>query len=132
MVSSSGCRRTLAEPQASPEVTMTKLPQPSVPQPTPLDILQSIEALGKKFDAMLQTLGDHAEVLHMQMESRVDTLDDRWAHKFAEMEDKIQWVELKSSIHTASLGHMAGTIKVFHRTGKLPTCTPQRADHCLG
>jgi hypothetical protein len=43
----------LAEPRASPEVSMTKPPQPSVPQSTSLDILQSIKALSKKFDAML-------------------------------------------------------------------------------
>ncbi|KAG2746284.1 hypothetical protein P692DRAFT_20876393 [Suillus brevipes Sb2] len=114
----------LPEPQASPKVTMAKLLQPSVPQPTTLDLLHSIEALGKKFDAILQNSGDRAEVLHTQMESRVDTMDDQWTCKFAEMEGKICQVELKSSIHTVSLGHMAGTIKVFNRTGKLPSFDP--------
>jgi hypothetical protein len=114
----------LPEPQASPEVTMAELPQPSVQLPSTLDLLHSIEALGKKFDAMLQTSGDRAEVLHSQMEARVDAMDDQWNRKFAEMEDKIRRVELKSSIHTATLGHMAGAIKVFHRSGKLPAFDP--------
>jgi hypothetical protein len=51
-------------------------------------------------------------------------MDDQWNRKFAEMEDKIRRVELKSSIHTATLGHMAGAIKVFHRSGKLPAFDP--------
>jgi hypothetical protein len=114
----------LPEPQASPEVTMAELPQPSVQLPSTLDLLHSIEALGKKFDAMLQTSGDRAEVLHSQMEARVEAMDDQWNRKFAEMEDKIRRVELKSSIHTATLGHMAGAIKVFHRSGKLPAFDP--------
>ncbi|KAG2740894.1 hypothetical protein P692DRAFT_20880767, partial [Suillus brevipes Sb2] len=114
----------LPEPQASPEVTMAELPQPSVQLPSTLDLLHSIEALGKKFDAMLQTSGDRAEVLHSQMEAQVDAMDDQWNRKFAEMEDKICRVELKSSIHTATLGHMAGAIKVFQRSGKLPAFDP--------
>jgi hypothetical protein len=73
---------------------------------------------------MLQTSRDRGEALHEQMESQVDALDNQWVRKFTEMEDKIWQVEIKSSIHTASLGHMAGTIKVFQRTGKLSAFDP--------
>ncbi|KIK32265.1 hypothetical protein CY34DRAFT_111033 [Suillus luteus UH-Slu-Lm8-n1] len=39
------------------------------PHPTFLDILQSNKALSKKFDVMLQTSGDRAEALHVQMKT---------------------------------------------------------------
>lgn len=94
------------------------------PQPTSLNILQSIEALGKMFNAMLQTSGDYTEALHMQIETQVDALDEQWVHKFANMEAKIWQVDIRSTINTVNLDHMAGAIKAFNRTGKMSMFHP--------
>ncbi|KAG2343161.1 hypothetical protein BDR05DRAFT_1000136 [Suillus weaverae] len=114
----------VAELHASPMAIRHELPDLPPPQPTALDIFQSIEALGKKFDALLQTLGDRAEALHDQMECRVTAMDKHWAKKFASMEEKIQDMEMKSAGNTVSIGHMANTIKFFNRTGKITAFDP--------
>ncbi|KAG2355386.1 hypothetical protein BDR07DRAFT_1381544, partial [Suillus spraguei] len=89
---------------------LAELPAPSTPQPSALDIFQSIQALGKKFDALPQTSGDRAEALHKQMKSRVNALDQCW--------------RMRSSVNAVSLGHMGNAIHAFNRTGKLPAFDP--------
>lgn len=108
-----------ADPRASPEVSMTE-----PPQPTSTDILHSIEALSKKFDDMLRSSGDRAEALHVQMETRVDALDEQWARKFAVMEAKLREVELRGTVNTMNLGHMANAINAFKKTGKMTAFDP--------
>ncbi|KAG2337829.1 hypothetical protein BDR05DRAFT_952344 [Suillus weaverae] len=115
---------TVAEPHALPMAIRHELLDLPAPQPTALDIFQSIEALGKKFDALLQTSGDHAKALHDQMESWVTAMDKHWAKKFASMEEKIWDMEMKSAGNTMSISHMANTIKFFNRTRKITAFDP--------
>lgn len=114
----------VVETQASPEAAMAELPPPSTPQPSALDIFQSIQALGKKFDALPQTSGDCAEALHQQMKSRVNALDQRWEGRFATIEAKVRDVEMRSSVNAVSLGHTGNAIHAFNQTGKLPAFDP--------
>ncbi|KAG2352883.1 hypothetical protein BDR07DRAFT_1497479 [Suillus spraguei] len=77
-----------------------------------------IETLDQKFDAMLKTSGNRAEILHQEMTTLVNSLDDYWAKKFAAMEERLQVVEMRTAGSTVSIGHMANAANIFHQTGK--------------
>jgi hypothetical protein len=72
--------------QLSPVAASDDIPTVLPAQPTPLQILQSIEALGTKFNSLLRQSADRVEAV----ETKVDTLEAAWAMKFAIMETKMQ------------------------------------------
>ncbi|KAG2047804.1 hypothetical protein BDR06DRAFT_1013536 [Suillus hirtellus] len=88
-------------------------------QPSLLDILWTIEALGKKFEGMVMTTTHASEALHQEMDGRVTALEEEWNQWFATMEAKIQEVEMKNHGNAVSIGHMANSFKMFSHTGKL-------------
>ncbi|KAG1734849.1 hypothetical protein EDD22DRAFT_960004 [Suillus occidentalis] len=66
----------VAQPQPSPNITRDDLPPipPTPPtQATPLNIIQSIKALGNKFDTLFQTLSKHIDIV----ESQVNSMEER-------------------------------------------------------
>ncbi|KAG2353898.1 hypothetical protein BDR07DRAFT_1382725 [Suillus spraguei] len=107
-----------------PEVVQKDVIIPTVAQPTALDIFRSIETLDQKFDAMLKTSGNRAEILHQEMTTLVNSLDDYWAKKFAAMEERLQVVEMRTAGSTVSIGHMANAANIFHQTGRPSASNP--------
>ncbi|KAG0693784.1 hypothetical protein DFH29DRAFT_1006937 [Suillus ampliporus] len=95
----------LDQPEAHEDVVLA----PSLQQPTPLDILKSIEALGNKFDSLLKK-SDRAEAMHEEMDSRVTALDQQWAQRFATMEKRMQDIESQTDGNIASIGYIANAL----------------------
>ncbi|KAG2748632.1 hypothetical protein P692DRAFT_20874385, partial [Suillus brevipes Sb2] len=96
-------------------------------QPTPLQILQSIEALGTKFDSLLRQSADRVEAV----ETKVDTLEVAWAVKFALMETKMREMSTATMKNTVSLGHIANKLNTFTWTGDVTAFNPP-ADISVG
>ncbi|KAG1743972.1 uncharacterized protein EDB91DRAFT_1246856 [Suillus paluster] len=94
-----------------PEARQDVGPNPSVTQPTALDIFKSVEALSQKFDALLKTSDDCAEAFHQQMDSWVTALDQDWGSRFALMENRLREVEIKTTDNTMSIGHVANSVR---------------------
>ncbi|KAG1841160.1 hypothetical protein C8R48DRAFT_679340 [Suillus tomentosus] len=102
-------KNTLPAPLPIP-TSLKKTNSTALQQPSLLDILWTIEALGKKFEGM---------ALHQEMDGRVTALEEEWNQRFATMEAKIREVEMKNHGNAVSIGHMANSFKMFSHTGKL-------------
>ncbi|KAG1772255.1 hypothetical protein EV702DRAFT_1201646 [Suillus placidus] len=111
------------EPQPSPEAIRDELPSIPPAQPTPLDIFQSIEALGNKFDFLFQTSVDRVEAV----ETQVNSMEEKLAMKFAAIDEKIRAIDLTTINNTISLGHMANKMSVFTQTGNTTAFNPPAA-----
>ncbi|KAG1721096.1 uncharacterized protein EDB91DRAFT_1256682 [Suillus paluster] len=105
------------DPEHIPAIVLLAQPGPdvgpnlSVAQPTALDIFKSVEALSRKFNALLKTLDDRAEAFHQQMDSRVTALDQDWGSRFALMENRLREDEIKTANNTMSIGHVANSVR---------------------
>ncbi|KAG0692854.1 hypothetical protein DFH29DRAFT_881985 [Suillus ampliporus] len=93
------------QPEAHEDVDLA----PSLQQPTPLDILKSIEALGNKFDSLLKK-SDCAEAMHQEMDSQVTALDQQWAQRFATMEKRMQDIESQTDGNVASIRYITNAL----------------------
>ncbi|KAG2737978.1 hypothetical protein P692DRAFT_20883024, partial [Suillus brevipes Sb2] len=111
----------------SPVAASDHIPTVLPAQPTPLQILQSIEALGTKFDSLLRQSADRVEAV----EAKVDTLEAAWAVKFALMETKMREMNTATMKNTVSLGHIANKLNTFTRTGDVTAFNPP-ADISVG
>ncbi|KAG2742511.1 hypothetical protein P692DRAFT_20748284, partial [Suillus brevipes Sb2] len=111
----------------SPVAARDDIPTVLPAQPTPLQILQSIEALGTKFDSLLRQSADCVEAV----ETKVDTLETAWVVKFALMETKMQEMSTTTMKNTISLGHIANKLNTFTRTGNVTAFNPP-ADISVG
>lgn len=111
----------------SPVAARDDIPTVLPAQPTPLQILQSIEALGTKFDSLLRQSADRVEAV----ETKVDTLEAAWAVKFALMETKMREMSTATMKNTVSLGHIANKLNTFTRTGDVTAFNPP-ADISVG
>ncbi|KAG0701029.1 hypothetical protein DFH29DRAFT_876208 [Suillus ampliporus] len=109
------------QPEAHEDVVLA----PSLQQPTPLDILKSIEALGNKFDSLLKK-SDHAEAMHEEIDSRVTALDQQWAQRFATMEKRMQDIESQMDGNIASIGYIANAL-ANPTTARFASFTPPPA-----
>ncbi|KAG0692270.1 hypothetical protein DFH29DRAFT_1008972 [Suillus ampliporus] len=80
-------------PAINPRPMRTFVLTLSLQQPTPLDILKSIEALGNKRWTLWVT-----------------ALDQQWAQRFATMEKRMQDIESQTDRNVASIGYIANTL----------------------
>ncbi|KAG1762679.1 hypothetical protein EV702DRAFT_1052293 [Suillus placidus] len=111
------------EPQPSPEAIRDELLSIPPAQPTPLDIFQSIEALGNKFDSSFRTSVNCVEAV----ETWVNSMEEKLAMKFAAIDEKIRVMDLMTINNTISLSHMANKMSVFTWTGNTTAFNPPAA-----
>lgn len=113
----------VAQPQASPDAAMGDLLPIPPAQPTPLNIILSIEALGNKFDTLFRTSGERVDAV----EARVNSMEERWEMKLAALDEKLRQMDMKTMSNTISLGHMANKVNNLTQSGNATAFNPPAA-----
>ncbi|KIK32367.1 hypothetical protein CY34DRAFT_19100 [Suillus luteus UH-Slu-Lm8-n1] len=113
----------VAQPQASPDAAMGNLLPIPPTQPTPLNIIPSIEALGNKFDTLFRTSGEHVDAV----EAQVNSMEERWEMKLAALDEKLRQMDMKTMSNTISLGHMANKVNNLTQSGNATAFNPPAA-----
>ncbi|KAG1884386.1 hypothetical protein F4604DRAFT_1919561 [Suillus subluteus] len=129
---------------AAPDVQMDVIPKD--PEPTNMQIFQSIAALRTKFKALMKHSDDNAEALRTMVDTRVSALEEtvgqqiavldgrinsnatrleeNWSKKFSVMEKKIRDMEFKTNHNCVSIGYMANALNTFNQTRNVSAFNP--------
>ncbi|KAG2741736.1 hypothetical protein P692DRAFT_20750065, partial [Suillus brevipes Sb2] len=99
-------------------------PVPPAPQPSNLDILQTINTMRQEFAGMWQASSDHAEVVCREVNSRVDDVEDRLTARIVAMEKKMRMVDLDTTQNAVQIGHMANALRIITQPAGISAIGP--------
>jgi hypothetical protein len=99
-------------------------PAPPAPQPSNLDILQTINTMRQEFAGMWQASSDHAEVVRREVNSRVDEVEDRLTARITAMEKKMRMVDLDTAQNAVQIGHMANALRIITQPAGISAISP--------
>ncbi|KAG1760792.1 hypothetical protein EDD22DRAFT_954625 [Suillus occidentalis] len=88
-------------------------PELPAPQPSNLDIIQSINTMRQDFTGLLQVSCDHVEVVHQEVNIHVDEVENHLTARIATMEKKMREIDLEMASNTANMGHMANAMQMM-------------------
>ncbi|KAG2743341.1 hypothetical protein P692DRAFT_20878742 [Suillus brevipes Sb2] len=88
-------------------------PVPPAPQPSNVDILQTINTMRQEFAGMWQASSDHAEGVRREVNSRIDDVEDRLTARIMAMEKKMRMVDLDTAQNAVQIGHMANALRII-------------------
>ncbi|KAG2748629.1 hypothetical protein P692DRAFT_20874383 [Suillus brevipes Sb2] len=111
-------------------------PAPPAPQPSNLDILQTINTMRQEFSGMWQASSDHAEVIRREVNSHVDEVEDHLTARIAAMEKKMRMVDLDTAQNAVQIGHMANALRIITQPAGIsaigPVAGPSTQGHLFG
>ena len=99
-------------------------PEPPAPQPSNLDIIQSINTMCQDFAGMLQVSRDHVEVVHQEVNTRIDEVEDHLTARIATMEKKMREIDLETASNTVNMGHMANAMQMMTQPAGISAAGP--------
>jgi hypothetical protein len=88
-------------------------PELPTPQPSNLDIIQSINAMRQDFTGLLQVSHDYVEVIRWEVNIRVDEVEDHLVARITAIEKKMREIDLETASNTVNMGHMANAMRMM-------------------
>lgn len=111
-------------PDSPAHVVREVAPEPPAPQPSNLDILQTINAMRQDFAGLLQVSRDHVDVVRREVNTRVDEVEDRLTARIAAMEKKMREIDLETASNTVNMGHMANAMRIMAQPAGISAVGP--------
>ncbi|KIK34150.1 hypothetical protein CY34DRAFT_17920 [Suillus luteus UH-Slu-Lm8-n1] len=123
-------------PDSPAHVVREVAPEPPAPQPSNLDILQTINAMRQDFAGLLQVSCDHVDVIRWEVNTWVDEVEDRLTAQIAAMEKKMREIDLETASNTVNMGHMANAMRIMAQPAGIsavgPVAGPSFQGHPFG
>ncbi|KAG1734013.1 hypothetical protein EDD22DRAFT_852537 [Suillus occidentalis] len=113
----------LAPMSPAPVIREVTLELPA-PQPSNLDIIQSIDAMCQDFTGLLQVSHDHVEVIRREVNTRIDKVEDCLTARITAMEKKMCEINLETASNTVNMGHMANAMQIMTQPAGISAAGP--------